>query len=257
MSVDPRAPTQRFSDRVDFYVRYRPHYPRALAGHLAAEAGLSEASVVADVGSGTGFLSEVFLCHGCTVYGIEPNAEMRAAGEALLAPYPRFHSREGTAEATGLPDASVDWVVAGQALHWFDIPRARAEFLRILRPGGQVAICWNHRSSQASAFMRGYDELLSRHAPEYKDASHRKVGPAEYERLFSHTRWREASFPNAQRYDREGLHGRLRSSSYTPPPGHPGHEPMLAALDALFDAHQSGGQVAIAYVTQAFWGELA
>jgi SAM-dependent methyltransferase len=253
----PRASTQRFSDRVEFYVRYRPRYPRALVEHLARTGVLPEDAVVADIGSGTGFLSEVFLCHGCTVYGVEPNAEMRAAAEALLAPYPRFHSVEGTAEATGLPERSADWAVAGQAFHWFDQDAAAAEFRRILKPGGHAGICWNERDAQASPFMLAYDELIRRHSPEYEDVGHRNIGKVIYERFFGHRRYVLDAFPNVQSFDREGLRGRLRSSSYTPPPGHPGHEPMMADLDALFDAHQQDGQVTFTYVSKIFWGELA
>ncbi len=256
-TASSRAPTQRFSDRVDFYVRYRPHYPPALVTHLAQAAGLRADSVVADIGSGTGFLSEVFLQHGCTVHGVEPNAEMRAAAEALLAAYPRFHSVDGTAEATGLPAASVDWAVAGQAFHWFDADAARAEFRRILKASGQAAIVWNERNAEGSDFMRAYDVLLREHAPEYQDVGHRKIGAVAYERFFGHERYRLETFPNAQRFDREGLRGRLLSSSYTPPPGHPGHAPMLAALDALFAAHQQGGQVAFTYVSKVYWGRPA
>ena len=254
MTESPRASVQRFSSRVDYYVRFRPHYPIALPQHLAQAAGLRKDSTVADVGSGTGFLSEVFLQHGCTVHGVEPNPEMRAAAEALLAGYPRFHSVEGTAEATGLPDASMDWVVAGQAFHWFDAAAARAEFLRILRPTGQAAIVWNDRNADGSDFMRAYDALLREHAPEYKDVGHRKIGTVDYERFFGHSNYRLGTFPNSQRFDRAGLHGRLLSSSYAPAPGQPGHEAMLAALDALFDAHQQGGQVAFTYVTKVYWG---
>jgi SAM-dependent methyltransferase len=217
---------------------------------------LGESAVVADIGSGTGFLSEGFLCHGCTVYGVEPNDGMRAAAETLLAPYPRFHSREGSAEATGLPAASVDWVVAGQSFHCFDVAAAGTEFRRILRPGGQVAICWNERDAQGSAFMREYDALIHRHAPEYEDVAQRNIGAVDYDAFFGPGRYRVDSFPNGQQFDLDGVRGRLQSSSYTPPPGSPGHAPMMAELDALFAAHQQAGQVAFTYLTRVFWGPL-
>jgi SAM-dependent methyltransferase len=257
MAIASRAPTQRFSDRVDFYVRYRPRYPRALVEHLGQAGDLTPDSVVADIGSGTGFLAEVFLCFGCAVIGVEPNAEMRAAAEALLAPYPRFRSVDGTAEATGLPAASVDWAVAGQAFHWFDGPAAARECRRILRPGGRAAICWNERDAAASPFMQEYDALIHRHSPEYEDVGHRNIGKVAYADFFGHDRYRLDAFPNAQAFDREGLRGRLSSSSYSPPPGHPGHAPMMADLDALFDAHQQDGSVTFTYVSKVFWGELA
>lgn len=256
MSAESRDTVQRFTDRVAFYVRYRPHYPRTLVEHLAREGVLAEDSAVADIGSGPGFLSEVFLCHGCTVYGVEPNAAMRAAAESLLAVYPRFHSVEGTAEATGLPDASVDWVVAGQAFHFFDPVAARAEFLRILRGRRYAAVCWNERDPDGSPFMVAYDALLRRHVPDYKDLS-RHVGKVNYEALFGHSDYRYDTVANERPFDREGVTDRLRAASYAPQPGEPGHAELVADLNALFDQHQQDGQVAFTYVTKAYWGALA
>lgn len=246
----------RFTDRVQFYLRYRPRYPRALVEHLAAEGALAEDSVVADIGSGTGFLSEVFLQHGCTVYGVDPNAAMRAAAESLLAVYPRFHSVEGTAEATGLPDASVDWVVAGQAFHFFDAAVARREFLRILRGKRYAAVCWNERDPAASAFMRAYNDLLRRHVPDYQDLS-RHVGVVHYDQLFGHSDFRVERFPNALHFDRTGVVERLGAASYAPQPGTPEHDALAADLNALFDQYQQDGQVAFTYVTTIYWGKLA
>src|SRR5258705_12626233 len=96
------SPTQRFSSRVDNYVRFRPGYPDELIDSLRTENGLTEQAVIADVGSGTGKLTELFLRHGNSVFAVEPNQEMREAGERLLAHFPGFTSIHGTAEATTL-----------------------------------------------------------------------------------------------------------------------------------------------------------
>ena len=261
MQSEPsRAPTARFSDRVEFYLRYRPRYPQALVEHLAQEGGLLEGHTVADMGCGTGFLAEVFLRHGCAVIGIEPNANMRAAGESLLAEHPGFKSVDATSESTGLPDGSVDWITAGQAFHWFDAERSGAEFRRILRPGGRTALVWNDRDAEGTPFMKAYDTLLHTYAPDYQEVGHRKMGQDVFERFFRGNH-REVTFPNGQAFDREALRGRLLSSSYAPPPGHPNHDPMIAALDGLFDQYATAGpeggrQVAFQYQTRMFWGEL-
>lgn len=253
-SDDESAP--RFSRRVEFFVRYRPRYPRALVEHLAQAGALPEDAAVADVGSGTGFLSEVFLCHGCTVYGVDPNADMRAAAEKLLAPYPRFHSLEGSAEATGLPEASVDWVVAGQAFHFFDAERARAEFKRILRPGGRVGICWNERDAEGSDFMRGYDALLRRYVPDYESVGQRHAARIDYDGFFGPGGWRLNRFPSPLRLDSEGLRGWLGSARYTPPPDDPAFPRLMTELDALFEAHQQDGEVEFVYNASIHWGAL-
>jgi SAM-dependent methyltransferase len=248
--------TRRFSSRVDNYVRYRPGYPAAVVDLLVAECGLRPGALVADVGSGTGLLTELFLKAGATMYAVEPNPEMRAAGERLLGGYAGFTSVDGTAEATTLPDASVDFVTAGQAFHWFDHARARAEFARILRPAGWAALVWNERRSSTS-FLVAYEQLLRDYALDYAAVDHRQIGAAEIAAFFTPGRYKVATFDNRQHFDFEGLRGRLLSSSYAPEAGHPRHAPMLGALRALFDAHQVDGVVAFEYDTNVYYGRLA
>src|SRR5512146_1480557 len=166
---------ERFSSRVDAYIKYRPGYPAGVVETLRDECGLAPASIVADVGSGTGLLARILLGYGCRVYGIEPNAEMRAAGERLLEGYPLFTSLGGSAEETGLPDASVDFVTAGQAFHWFDPLRAREEFQRILKPRGWVALVWNERRLDSSPFLEAYEGLLQTYGIDYNQVNHRNV----------------------------------------------------------------------------------
>src|ERR1044071_6506461 len=128
--------TQRFSSRVDNYVRYRPSYPPAIIKLLNEECGLRTDSVIADIAFGTGIFTKLLLENGNKVFGVEPNADMRTAGESFLNKYPGFTSVAGTAEATTLADQSVNLVTAAQAAHWFDLPKARQEFIRITRAGG-------------------------------------------------------------------------------------------------------------------------
>jgi SAM-dependent methyltransferase len=130
---------------VNHYARHRPPYPPAVLHLLETECGLTSASVVADVGSGTGILSEPFLRNGNRVFGVEPNKGMREAGERRLGQHPRFTSVAGTAEAKTLASDSVDFVATGQAFHWFDPERSRTELARILKPRGCVALVWNWR----------------------------------------------------------------------------------------------------------------
>jgi SAM-dependent methyltransferase len=247
---------QRFSSRVADYVRYRPGYPRTILDPLREECGLTRDSVVADVGSGTGLLAQLFLDDGNTVYGVEPNGAMRAAGEQFLQSYAKFHSVAASAEATTLQDARVDFVIAGQAFHWFDPQAARAEFARILRPGGWVAVVWNERRVDTSALLRAYEELLRRYSTDYAQIS---AHYPEYQRMtefFAPGELRHRTFPNEQLFDFDGLRGRLLSSSYSPPAAHPNHQPMLAELRRIFDAHHQNGRVRIEYTTHLYYGRL-
>jgi SAM-dependent methyltransferase len=255
----PTNPTLRFSNRVADYVLYRPRYPHGVLDVLRDRLGLVPESIVADIGSGTGFLAELFLANGNPVYGIEPNREMREAGERLLTDYPNFTSIDATAEATTLADSSVDFVTAGQAFHWFDPERAKAEFRRILKPGGHIALVWNQRQVGSSPFLVAYEELLRAYADDYDDVCHRAMAANDEGRL------REFFAPDPmgvevipehiQRFDFDGLKGRLLSSSYMPTEGDPRYVPMIAALRSIFDRFQSDGAVRFEYDTMIYYDQ--
>jgi SAM-dependent methyltransferase len=250
-------PTARFSTRVADYVKYRPGYPEGVLRLLEEECGLDSASIVADVGSGTGLLSELFLKNGNHVYGVEPNREMREAGESLLASYPNFQSVDGRAEATTLDDRSVDFVTAGQAFHWFDPPRARVEFQRILRPVGWVVLIWNDRRTSGTPFLEEYERLLLEYGTDYKEVSVKYAEESLLAALYGPSEMRAKTFDNEQVFDFEGLRGRLTSASYTPQPGHPNYDPLMRDLESLFRRHERDGRVVVTYDTKVFYGRLA
>lgn len=247
---------ERFTSRVETYAKYRPGYPVEIVDLLKRECGLTSESIIADVGSGTGKLSEIFLANGNLVLGVEPNAAMRAVAEALFHDEPRFRSVEGTAEATTLAEASVDLITAGQAFHWFDPVKTRDEWVRILKPGGWAALIWNERLLQSTPFLNDYEQLMLEFGTDYKEVRHENAA-AIIEGFFEPDEFTAKSFSNTQVFDREGLHGRVRSSSYTPEPDHPNFAPMMQRLDAIFDKHQKNGYVNFDYETRVFYGQLS
>lgn len=249
-------PTQRFSSRVTNYVKYRPSYPAAIIDLLAAECGLIPDSIVADVGSGTGLLAELFLQAGNRVWGIEPNREMREAGEQLLHGYDRFVSIAATAEATTLPARSVDFITAGQSFHWFNRERVGAEFARVLRSQGWLVLIWNERRVDSTPFLRAYEQLLQTYSPEYAQVDHKQIDRDIIQAAFPSAAFKTRSFDNQQRFDFEGVQGRLLSSSYAPEAGHPQHGPMLAELAAIFERHQQNGEIILEYDTRVNYGQL-
>ena len=251
-----KAPTERFSDRAALYVRYRPGYPEQVIEILRRETGLTPAAHIADLGCGTGISAELFLRCGASVTGVEPNPEMRAFAAALASKYPRWRLVAASAEATTLPDRSVDTVVAAQAFHWFDPQRFRAECARILRRGGWVVLLWNTRRTEASPFLRAYEALLQHYATDYREVDHRRIDAAALQRFFGHPAFERRRLDHRQQFDRDALRGRLLSSSYAPAAGHPSHAPMMAALDRLFEQHQEGGQVGFEYDTELYFGRL-
>lgn len=247
---------ERFTSRVADYVKYRPGYPAEILKLLTTECGLTPESIVADVGSGTGKLSEVFLANGNVVIGVEPNESMRVVAEEIFKDEPRFRSMNGTAEATTLDDASVDLIAAGQAFHWFDPLKTRAEWLRILKPNRWAVLIWNDRKLQATPFLSDYEQLLKDFGTDYDQVRHDKGKPA-IEQFFANDPFVLRGFPNTQIFDFDGLRGRVRSSSYTPEPGHPTFEPLMRGLEAVFDKHQKNGYVNFDYETKVFYGRLS
>jgi SAM-dependent methyltransferase len=197
----------------------------------------------------------MLLENGNKVFGIEPNPEMRHAGERLLARFPKFASVGGTAEATALPDTTVDFVTAAQAAHWFDCERARREFMRILKPGGSLVLLWNERLTDSTAFLQEYEQLLLTFGTDYEEVRHERTTDAVND-FFDPAPFQERVFPMRQEFDYAGLEGRLLSSSYAPGPEHPNHAPMLRELTRIFEAHALAGRVTFDYNTRIYFGRV-
>jgi SAM-dependent methyltransferase len=245
-------PTERFTTRAEAYARHRPSYPPPAIELLESRCGLKPGAVVADVGSGTGILTELLLARGARVLAVEPNDAMRVAAEEQLAGRAGFESIKGSAEATTLAADSIDLYVAGQAFHWFDAARARLEAQRILRRGAWAALLWNERPPEASPFLADYEALLTEHAPEYTRITASRAVEAKM-REFLGPAMELATFPNQQILDFEGLEGRLMSSSYAPERGDPNYATVMALLRALFERHARDGQVVMPYQTLVYF----
>ena len=249
------SPTTRFGNRVADYVRYRPGYPAGVIDVLRSVLGLAPEDVIADVGAGTGISAALFLDHGHTVYAVEPNRAMREAAEAAVAGRAGFHAINGTAEATTLPAASVDVVVAAQAFHWFDADAARSEFLRILRGEPRVVLLWNTRRTDESAFDAAYEALLVAHGTDYAAVRHDRIDRDRIARFFGGP-YEYRTLDNAQELDLAALRGRLLSTSYAPSGGEPGHDAMIEALEEVFRSHARSGTVRMTYDVEVFAGVL-
>lgn len=242
---------ERFSNRVENYVKYRPGYPREILDYLADRAGLRPESVIADVGCGTGISSRLFLVNGNPVYGVEPNAAMRAAAMEHVGDFSQFMIIDGTAEATTLADASVDIVVAAQAFHWFDPEPTRREWLRILRPTGRIVLIWNERQLDTTPFLIEYEALLLKYAKDYTKVRHENVDSLRLKEFFGGD-YLSVTFENVQVFDLEGLRGRMLSSSYMPSEDDEVFPSMNAELQALFAKHAENGRINLLYDTNVF-----
>jgi len=247
----------RFSDRVDNYVKYRPHYPEEVFDFLATENIIHDNDIIADIGSGTGISAIPLLKRNHTVYGIEPNKEMREAAENILSSYPAFKSINATAENTSLPDASVHTIIAGQAFHWFDREKPKVEFKRILKPNGYVVLMWNDRQTNTSDFLKVYEDFLQMFSTDYKEIDHKNVQDKKiFDAFFAPKGFKENSFPNFQDVDFAGLKGRVLSSSYMPNEGHVDYDFMISCLKKIFMRYQHNGTVRLTYDTKIYYGQL-
>ncbi len=250
--------TNRFSDRVENYFKHRPGYPDTIIPYLKKNFQIRNNSLIADIGSGTGISSELFLKQGFNVIGIEPNKEMREAAEKLLSKYDGFTSVNASAEQTGLDDNFADMIVAGQAFHWFDLEKCKAEFKRILKPDGIVCLMWNERLIDSNEFLREYEKLILQYGTDYEKVKHTRLGSEDEEAIdefFAPEKFEVYSVPNYQYLDYEGFKGRLLSSSYIPQSGDR-FESMMGEMKLLFDKYQKDGKVVLEYVTRVYTGRM-
>jgi ubiquinone/menaquinone biosynthesis C-methylase UbiE len=242
-------PTTRFSDRVENYVKYRPSYPEEIISFLETTIGLHKNQRIADIGSGTGIFSELFLKNGFKVIGIEPNENMRRAAENKLSTYNDFISRNRRAEQTGLRTNSIDLVTVAQAFHWMEPEATKKEFLRILKPSGHIVLAWNLRLKH-TPFLRDYDSLKSRFGIDYKPS--KMVNDDIIYRFFEPMAAQTHSFSNTQMLDFDSLKGQLLSTSYIPLPGHPSYDNMISELVHLFVTYNENGFIRMEYETKLY-----
>ncbi len=256
MAEPTRDPVARFSDRAEDYVKYRPHYSSQVVQSLQKACGLRPQHFIADVGCGTGLLAKIFLENGNRVVGVEPNREMRVAGETYLAKYSSFSMVDGSAEATGLADASADFVIAGQAFHWFLPDDTRIEFARIVKPQGWVVLVWHDRDTESTPFLRAYEEFVRRYSTDYEQVAHKYLASYDaLQRFFAPDEVKLIEQHNQQTLDFDGLRGRLLSSSYVPKAGEK-HDAMMGELPRLYSSHAENGQVTLEYDTNIYYGHL-
>jgi SAM-dependent methyltransferase len=249
-------PILRFASRAENYARYRPSYPMSIIDIMEQEWHFHAGSVVVDIGSGTGIFSQMLLDNDNTVYGVEPNAEMRTFAEQWLQSYVTFHSIAEQGENTMLPAGLCDVITCAQSFHWLDKEKAREEFRRILKPDGFVVLVWN-LPERESAFGQDYEAFLQVYGTDYAQISTDAwTEQSMIERVLEPGSLRRYEFPNQQYFDFEGLQGRVLSNSFIPQQGDVRYDAMLAELRALYDRHAHKDMIVFRYQTLMYCGRL-
>src|SRR3989344_1838514 len=232
----------RFSDRVENYVKYRPHYPQALVNLLQDKQYFKPDALIADIGSGTGISAQLFLQNNFKVIGVEPNEPMRLAAEEILKgslEKKQFVSINANAEHTSIQDNSIDLVIAAQSFHWFDKEKFKVECKRILKPEAHVALIWNDRQTDTNDFLKLYEEFLQMFATDYKVVNHKNFqDKGVFDAFFGENNYKEYILPNYQDVDLAGLRGRVLSSSYMPNEAHPDYQHMMYVLRKIYQRYQ-------------------
>lgn len=242
-----------FGAKLGDYLSGRPGYPPALFEGLMVAGVLSSASQVADLGAGTGLLTLELLKRASSVVAVEPDEDMRAAADRRLGSFAGYRSQAGTAEATGLPDASVDLVVAGQAFHWFDPAETRRETLRILRLGGWAAWIWNERRLE-DPLQGELDRLFDAFGRSRRSAFQAMADRPRLEAYFGGSPFEELRLPFEQSLDLSGFVSLAFSRSYMPPRHSLEAVAVERAAEELFERFAENGSVAVRYASVAYFG---
>jgi ubiquinone/menaquinone biosynthesis C-methylase UbiE len=238
--------TSRFTGRTDVYDRYRQRYPaQQILSLLKQWLVLHSDSLIADIGAGTGMLSEVFLANNNPVIAIEPNADMRAPLTALATQHPLLQIINATAEATTLADNSIDIVAAGRAFHWFDTQAALAEFRRILKPQGWLVLASLGRAKNQSPQSLAFEHLLTTHGTDitYVRASYRVHENLDSIFITGH---HNIELTGEQHLDWISFRGVSMSLSMTPSPDATTFPAFDLALRTHFDTFATNGIITIA-----------
>lgn len=250
----------RFSSRVENYVKYRPHYPKEIVSFLRDKIKLGEHEIIADIGSGTGISSLLFLENSNVVYGVEPNLDMREAAEEYLVDYPNFKSVDGTAENSGLNTDSVDLVISGQAFHWFDQNKSKIEFRKILNDERSsknlpnTILLWNSRQLHSTPFLREYEKLLLDIAKDYEGIYHENRSESRIRNLYHPNGFEVMTFDNNLIYDFTQLKGRVLSSSYSPNPNDSRYDEFLEKITEIFNKYERDETIEFRYITKVYYG---
>lgn len=244
----------RFSNHAGDYHRYRPRYPEAILTFLEQTIGIDASKAIADIGSGTGIFTELFLKKGYSVSAVEPNRQMREEAEKTLNTYPNLKIVDGTAENSKLDSLSIDLITVAQSFHWFDPESVKTEFKRIAKAGAHVLLVWNVLQ-QRTPFLKAYQEIKNK----YSDPKPylKQVDEDMITKFFAPAGITRQEIYHSRLLDQDELLGYFRSSSYAPLQGENRYPDLVEDIEQLFKAHQKSGFVKLEYSAQMYLSSTA
>jgi len=253
MTLDP---IKRFTGRAENYDKYRPTYPKEIILELKSKINMTPDKIIVEIGSGTGKLTKILLEEGYTVYGVEPNDEMRELAERSFRDSSKFISINGRAENTTIDDDFADFIIIAQAIHWFKPIETLREFHRILKPEGKIAIIWNQRDIEGSNLQKRYEEILLTYSPEYRNMPHRNLDQLKIREYIEPSSMREYKCKFSQNLSFSDMKGRLDSTSYVPKQDDPNYTSLIKELREMFDSFQKNELLEFPYITRLLYGNL-
>ena len=240
-----------FSLKAEKYARYRWGYAPQSIQTIFDVTRITKESCVADIGAGTGILTKEFIGRVKQVFAVEPNPEMRAIAAKELEQYPSCQVVDGRAEATTLADHSIDLITAAQSIHWFEPQAAKKEFLRILKPGGWLAICRNYGTDSESS------EALQKVFPSESDTSALMLGKSKPRSFYySGGEYLKQDFPFKAQVTWEEFMGSLSTASYAPDEGSSLYAEFERGARRIFDRFSSNNLIELHGVTELYLGQI-
>ncbi len=239
-----------FCSKAKNYFDYRPSYPHRIKELISS---LHPSPIIADIGSGTGKLSQLCVDQAKALFAIEPNEQMRQTAEELLGEYPNYISIAATADKTTLENSSVDIITVAEAYHWFDNDATKAEFKRILKNTGYVILLWNQFGGDP------FDDEMHTISEKYREQT--KIKPSGISReqraisLFGEGNYRKFEFDNSIKQTCESFCGGWASAAYAPKQGTDTYYKFIKEAEELFEKYATDGLLKTTIKTICFLGK--
>lgn len=247
---------EKFTGMAQEYSAYRPNYPSEYISYLYEKNHLSNASKIADIGSGTGILTKLLLDRNIKVIAVEPNDDMRKVAEQRLSSYPNFISINGSAENTAIDSHSLDLITVAQAFHWFDVEEFKLECKRILKEDKNVALVWNSRDTTSSLVLENA-EICKSYCPLFNGFSGGiEDTPEKFDAFFKNGDYKLEVFDYPIEYTIEQFIGRNLSASYAPKVGDKHYQTFIDELTKLFQKHQTNNRLSYPNIVRSYIGKV-